>query len=218
MSKYTTQLRFICESIVDLNESTKANGVTELIGEIWDKVFTFDFPIFDESYRKELCVKILRHYWTREIGQETYGAWKIRLETKLCDIMPYYNQLYKSELLEFNPMFDVDLTRSGDRTNKGSVTGTDTGESKTTDLFSDTPQNGLRDVESGEYLTSANVNNNDYSNRNNTNSNSQESFWEKVQGRSNRSGSRALIEFRKTFLNIDMLVIEELEPLFMQLW
>lgn len=218
MSKYTTQLRFICESIVDLNESTKANGVTELIEKIWDKVFTFDFPIFDESYRKELCVKILRHYWTREIGQETYGAWKIRLETKLCDIMPYYNQLYKSELLEFNPMFDVDLTRSSDRTNKGSVTGTDTGESKTTDLFSDTPQNGLRDVESGEYLTSANVNNNDYSNRNNTNSNSQESFWEKVQGRSNRSGSRALIEFRKTFLNIDMLVIEELEPLFMQLW
>lgn len=218
MSKYTTQLRFICESIVDLNESTKASGITELIDKIWDKVFTFDFPIFDESYRKELCVKILRHYWTREIGQETYGAWKIRLETKLCDIMPYYNQLYKSELLEFNPMFDVDLTRSGDRTNKGSVTGTDTGESKTTDLFSDTPQNGLRDVESGEYLTSANVNNNDYSNRNNTNSNSQESFWEKVQGRSNRSGSRALIEFRKTFLNIDMLVIEELEPLFMQLW
>ena len=218
MSKYTTQLRFICESIVDLNESTKANGVTELIEKIWDKVFTFDFPIFDESYRKELCVKILRHYWTREIGQETYGAWKIRLETKLCDIMPYYNQLYKSELLEFNPMFDVDLTRSSDRTNKGSVIGTDTGESKTTDLFSDTPQNGLRDVESGEYLTSANVNNNDYSNRNNTNSNSQESFWEKVQGRSNRSGSRALIEFRKTFLNIDMLVIEELEPLFMQLW
>lgn len=218
MSKYTTQLRFICESIIDLNESTKANGVTELIEKIWDKVFTFDFPIFDESYRKELCVKILRHYWTREIGQETYGAWKIRLETKLCDIMPYYNQLYKSELLEFNPMFDVDLTRSSDRTNKGSVTGTDTGESKTTDLFSDTPQNGLRDVESGEYLTSANVNNNDYSNRNNTNSNSQESFWEKVQGRSNRSGSRALIEFRKTFLNIDMLVIEELEPLFMQLW
>ena len=218
MSKYTTQLRFICESIIDLNESTKANGVTELIEKIWDKVFTFDFPIFDESYRKELCVKILRHYWTREIGQETYGAWKIRLETKLCDIMPYYNQLYKSELLEFNPMFDVDITRSSDRTNKGSITGTDTGESKTTDLFSDTPQNGLRDVESGEYLTSANVNNNDYSNRNNTNSNSQESFWEKVQGRSNRSGSRALIEFRKTFLNIDMLVIEELEPLFMQLW
>ena len=218
MSKYTTQLRFICESIVDFNESTKANGVTELIEKIWDKVFTFDFPIFDEAYRKELCVKILRHYWTREIGQETYGAWKIRLETKLCDIMPYYNQLYKSELLEFNPMFDVDLTRSGDRTNTGKITGTDTGESKTTDLFSDTPQNGLRDVESGEYLTSANVNNNDYSNRNTTNSDTQESFWEKVQGRSSRSGSRALIEFRKTFLNIDMLVIEELEPLFMQLW
>ena len=132
--------------------------------------------------------------------------------------MPYYNQLYKSELLEFNPMFDVDITRSSDRTNTGKVTGTDTGESKTTDLFSDTPQNGLRDVESGEYLTSANVNNNDYNNRNTTNSDTQESFWEKVQGRSSRSGSRALIEFRKTFLNIDMLVIEELEPLFMQLW
>lgn len=218
MSKYTTQVRFICESMLDLNDSVQAGGVTELIEKVWDKVFTFKFPIFDETYRKELCVKILRHYWTREIGQETYGAWKVRLETKLCDIMPYYNQLYKSELLEFNPLFDVDFTRTTDRANNDTVVGTNSGDSKTTDKFSDTPQNGLQDVENGTYLTTANVNNNDYNNRSNTNSNSQENFWEKVQGRTHRSGSQSLLEFRKTFLNIDMLVIEELEPLFMQLW
>lgn len=218
MSKYTTQVRLICESMLDLNENVTASGVTELIEKVWDKVFTFSFPIFDESYRKELCVKILRHFWTREIGQETYGAWKVRLETKLCDIMPYYNQLYKSELMEFNPLYDVDFTRTTNRDNTDNVNGTNTGTSESTDLFSDTPQNGLQDVRSGEYLTNASVNNNTFNNTNKTNSNSKENFWEKVQGRTHRSGSQSLMEFRKTFLNIDMLIIEELEPLFMQLW
>lgn len=218
MSKYTTQVRLICESLLDLNENVVSNGVDDILEQTWDKVFTFKFPIFDEAYRKELCIKILRHFWTREIAHETYGAWKLRMETKLCDIMPYYNQLYKSEVMDFNPLYDVDFTRTTNRDNTDNVNGTNTGTSESSDLFSDTPQNGLQDVRTGEYLTNASVNNNTFNNTNNTNSNSKENFWEKVQGRTHRSGSQSLMEFRKTFLNIDMLIIEELEPLFMQLW
>lgn len=218
MSKYTTQVRLICESLLDLNENVVSNGVDDVLEQTWDKVFTFKFPIFDEAYRKELCIKILRHFWTREIAHETYGAWKLRMETKLCDIMPYYNQLYKSELLEFNPLYDVDFSRTTNRDSADTVNGVNDGTSKSTDLFSDTPQNGLQDVESGEYLTNASVNNNNYRNNNTTNSNSNENFWEKVQGRTHKPAAQLLMEFRKSFLNIDMLIIEELEPLFMQLW
>lgn len=218
MSKYTTQVRLICESMLDLNENVVSNSVDDVLEQTWDKVFTFKFPIFDEAYRKELCIKILRHFWTREIAHETYGAWKLRMETKLCDIMPYYNQLYKSELLEFNPLYDVDFTRTTNRDSADTVNGVNDGTSKSTDLFSDTPQNGLQDVESGEYLTNASVSDNNYRNNNTTNSNSNENFWEKVQGRTHKPAAQLLMDFRKSFLNIDMLIIDELEPLFMQLW
>ena len=85
-------------------------------------IFDFEFPIFDENYRSVLETKILRHYYTREIGLETYGLWKLKLQTKLNEIMPYYNKLYQSELYTYNPLYDVDMTttnvgqRTGERT------------------------------------------------------------------------------------------------------
>ena len=218
MATYTTEIRTICESLIDATEHAEFNTVADVLNSTWDKVFSFNFPLFDEAYRKELCIKILRHYWTREIGYETYGAWKLKLETKLCDIMPFYNQLYKSELLEFNPLFDVDFTRTTNRDSNDVMNSGSNGNSKSTDKFSDTPENGLDDVETGRYLTNANIAENNYGNNTNTTSNANENFWEKVQGRTHRSGSKSIMEFRKTFLNIDLMIIEELEPLFMQLW
>nr|DAU41972.1 MAG TPA: Lower collar protein [Caudoviricetes sp.] len=109
MSEYTTQVRFICETAAGLSESEGQTSVKQIIAAAIPSVFDFDFPIFDESYRNVLETKILKHYYTREIGLETVGLWKLKMDTKLNEIMPYYNQLYKSELLEFNPFYDVDL-------------------------------------------------------------------------------------------------------------
>jgi hypothetical protein len=119
MSRYTTQVRYICESEAGLSESTEFSGIQNTITQAIPKVFNFDFPIFDESYREPLCRKILSQYWTREISEETYGLWKLRLYTKLNRIMPYYNQLYKSELILFNPMYEVDLKRDWTKTADG---------------------------------------------------------------------------------------------------
>lgn len=46
--------------------------------------------------RDELNKKILNHYRFYEIGSETIGRFLYNLETTLNEIMPYYNQLYKS--------------------------------------------------------------------------------------------------------------------------
>lgn len=119
MSKYTTELRFICETEAGLEESKGFNDVDSIIEAAIPSIFSFDFPIFDESYRNVLETKILRHYYTREIGLETYGLWKLKLQTKLNEIMPYYNKLYETELLKYNPLYDVDLTT----TNVGQKTG-----------------------------------------------------------------------------------------------
>lgn len=122
MSKYTTEVRFICESITGHEDSVGFDDVDSVIEDALPLIFDFEFPIFDEQYRSVLETKILRHYYTREIGLETYGLWKLKLQTKLNEIMPYYNKLYETELFKYNPLYDVDMTttnvgqRTGERT------------------------------------------------------------------------------------------------------
>lgn len=311
MSKYTTEVRFICESKSGLENSSGADNVDEVIAGAWNKIFTSKAPFFDESYRSVLCQKILKHYYLREICCETVGIWKLWMNERLETIMPYYNQLYESELIKFEPLNDVNLTRKHDRTIDGTeerngetsdtangtreitnngtknttnngtreVTGTndtkETGTSDTTtsaesnetkrDLYSDTPQGAITGLENENYLTNArkitdNVTNsgsedtgttrnidNDYTendttnNTENTTTNNTENMTtndtktgtNKVTGTSNTtedyletligkqgSGtySKMLMEFRDTFLNIDMMVIDEFKDLFFGLW
>lgn len=311
MSKYTTEVRYICETLAGLNESVGYADVEQVIKNCLQKVFDFNFPIFDESYRSVLETKILRHYYTREIGLETVGLWKLKLSTKLNEIMPYYNKLYKSELIEFNPLYDVDLTRerkiegkgtkdtengenrsgsnntettqntensqnnnstvmetSGEKgTTNGTANGTQNQNSSGNGLnmYSDTPQGSINDLQAGKYLTNAtvdsatntfagassdtttqtteNTNNRDTENNStvessgNVDGTTESDFNSKMDGFSNttlsntedylehiigsnggESFSKRLNDYRSTFINIDMMVINELEDLFFGLW
>lgn len=126
MSIYTTEVRYICETMAGYDVSQGFSKIDEILDKAVPQVFDFEWPIFDEEYRVPLEKKILRYFYTREIGCETYGLWKLMLQNKLCEIMPYYNQLYKSELLMagVNPLTDVDYTKSGNRTDEGADTRT----------------------------------------------------------------------------------------------
>lgn len=271
MSVYTTQVRFICEAEAGLKKSVGYDDVNTVIQNAIPKIFNFSWPIFDESYRNVLETKILKHYYTREIGLETYGLWKLKLDTKLNEIMPYYNQLYKSALLEFNPLYDVDITRNhtGKKTgtealkgnvdingqvlvdNHGNVNTTDdttvanTTTSENIDKFSATPQGAIDNLRNEKYLTNARmVNDTNTSNgttmgktdtstdsttdtttntttttNNSTTINNTEDYLETVKGKQGTQSYASLImEFRETFLNIDMMVIEDLGELFMNIW
>lgn len=253
MSKYTTEVRFICESSAGLRESEGANNIDSILDKCWNKVFNFDFPIFDENYRQVLCRKILKHYYTREIAHETVGRWKLALNAKLNEIMPYYNQLYKSELLEFNPFYDVDLTRSREgsgtsnrtsnntETNSGTSknfsSGSGTSNTATLNRFSDTPQNsmdtqGIADSVPLTTVTKVNEDNtttnestdtltrNDNKTGNGTeNINNTDKYIETVKGKQGTENYSSLLKkFRETFLNIDMMIIEDCSDCFFTLW
>lgn len=283
MSKYTVELRYICETMAGLEASVGGDDVDQVIQNAIPSIFNFSFPIFDESYRNVLETKILMHYYTREIAHETVGLWKLKLKTKLNEIMPYYNQLYKSELLDFNPLYDVDITRSHvrdssgtrdteNKTNTDSTTdtennqvtnnriqnhnsntgdGTNNTSRNNTNKYSDTPQGAITDLAADKYLTNARLVNetdntashwndtteqngttdgsvdttgkNEYSSStdssSNTNLTDTETYLERVQGKQGSGDySEMLMKFRNTFLNIDMMVINELEELFFQLW
>lgn len=338
MSKYTTEVRFIVENACGKVESEGYNSVNELLTQACPLVFDFDYPIFDENYRRVLERKILKHYYTREIGLETVGLWKLFLDRKLNEIMPYYNKLYLSELIEINPLYTDKLKKKGNnkrnekksasdiRTesernvgtqdsirnsnvaserndnsisvseneqnsngianvsnnvkNKGTTTesGSNISTNENVNKFSDTPSGALNGVLSDNYLTTAtqdkgkeisnndnstniesenvsnnvssessNSKNNNKSNITNNSNNETKSvdsnssnnenkkdltgtnimehdindtldYIENITGHSGISESKLIMEYRKTFLNIDMQIIDELSDLFMNLW
>lgn len=279
MSKYTTEVRFICEQKAGLEGSVGASDVDEVLSKSWNKVVTSNFAIFDEAYREKLVSKVLKHYYLREIGAETAGVWMLWMNTKFEEIMPYYNRLYESAKLKFEPFYDVDYTRSSQRDvtetehgsyeNKGqtesSGSSTDTGKTSNTrtgkttevgssngtskDLYSDTPQGALTGIDNETYLTNARKltdSSNSQTNVDetitdtgssevkgvnsqtvnsmlyNTNAKTGEkgdSFSEGIRGKmGGASYSKMLIEYRDTFINIDMMVIDEFKDLFFGLW
>lgn len=94
LSKYTTELRYIVE----------APDFT------YDRIGLAEYPIFDESYRKTLNDNIIGHYMFDEIGSETPGRFRQRMRAKMNIIMPRYNQLYKSQLVEIRPFLTQEYT------------------------------------------------------------------------------------------------------------
>ena len=113
MSDYTTQLRFICESYANRTDKPQPQSdVDETIRLARTKLFSFDYPIFDENYREHLESKIISHFYTREIGLETVGLFKHHLKNKMREIMPYYNQMYLSEKLKFDPFMNTEMNDS----------------------------------------------------------------------------------------------------------
>ena len=67
------------------------------------------YPIFDEGYRTPLNNKIIDHYMFYEIGQETTSMFRFFINRKMNEIMPYYNQLYESARIKFDPLLTMDL-------------------------------------------------------------------------------------------------------------
>ena len=223
MSKYTTEVRYICETFSGLDESKGCFNINEIVQQSRSKIFSFDYPIFDETYRGVLETKILKHYYTREIGLETVGLWLHKLDVKMNEIMPYYNQLYKSCLLEFKPFYNTDLTTKRDiKTNeKGNSKDETNTKTKEWELYSDTPQGSVKNLENETYLTNATKNTGDGNtlNKGETNVDNVQDYLETVKGKVGGENYSSLLEqYRKTFLNIDMMIIDELSDLFMNIW
>lgn len=104
MSKYTTQVRWIIEQ---LTSDSKNLPISQRVSLACPKIFNFNFPMWLEEYRPTLEKKILMHYFNKEIGFETVGLWKFYLEERLNLIMPYYNELYKTTVKDYDWLADT---------------------------------------------------------------------------------------------------------------
>lgn len=212
-----------------------------------------DYPIFNENHRTELNNKIIQHYYHSEIGLETPALFKRYLNNKMREIMPYYNKMYESETLEFNPLDTFDKTTTENRIqntgaqsqvyanfqnyDSGSNNSTNSNTTNAKNIYSDTPQGLLSEtaIEGETYATNANIgnsaesgsatgsyNSNAHGNNNSTTTNTgnlSSTIAKTEKGKDGtQSYSKLLDEYRQTILNIDMMIIDELSPLFMGIW
>ena len=194
MATYTTQVRSLIESGYDLFDRERP------------------FPIFKEEYRKTLEERITEFYYFREIGLETAGQFKYMLNARLRLIMPYYNKMYETELIEYDPMETYNLTETFTRTGSGisQATGTD----KDVSIFSDTPQGKLNGL---DYAT--NLNESDGERSSTSEMENQEEYTRTTTGNTGAtSDSRLIMDFRKSFIRIDEMIIKELQDLFMNIY
>ena len=209
MSNYTTQVRYICETFAGLTESAGVNDVNTIVEQAAPKIF-MNFPIWDEEYRLTLETKILKHFYLREIAHETVGLWRLRLDTRMNELMPVYNKMYAAVSQEFNPLFDVNITREHD----GSSTDTSNSTGNSVNKYSETPQGSIQNVVDGKYLTTAQVNDA----TSNSEGTSTAKYVEKVTGKQGTGSYSALLrEYIDKLVNVDLRLMDELEPLFFSL-
>lgn len=206
---------------------------TITIKNLIDNHFDFkmtSYPIFDENYRNTLNQNILNHYYENEIGFETASLFRFYLNQTLNEIMPYYNELYKiqKEVLK-NAINNVNLTetlkRDTSTTTNSNSTSNNNGENNSKNVFLDTPQGDLYkgDIDNTNYATNVTWNKNNTSNNIIDNSASSgtgiENYVKTIIGNNgNKYNIELLQQVKDNIMNIDLMIINDLNDLFMGIY
>lgn len=157
MSKYTTEVRFICEQMGGYTGSQGYKNILDIVESVWNKIFDNSWNTFNPNHKQQLCQLILMHYYTWEIGFETVGLFIFKINQKLREIIPYYNLLYEA-LSEKFPVFEnVNYTR------KGTDNTTENGNNTDKETHSDTDTTTLNTIKTN---TTQNTTTNDLTKQN----------------------------------------------------
>ena len=201
--------------------------INQLVNSVDFTLFDFDYNLYDNELKSAFEKKFIDHFYFYEIGLTPIARFKKALQIKLNDIYPYFNQLYQTELRcnDIDFMLNKDLKEQYTRELIGnsSVNQSSTSTSNDTSLNinNDTPQNKIDDLD--QFMTSASKNtDNSTMNSSGTNSaenNSTETYSLVSQGNIGVTSSAELLEkWRNVLINIDQLIFDECNDLFMLIY
>ena len=192
------------------------------------EIFDFNYPIFDNQYKPIFEKLFIDYFLLEEIGHETVGQFKLRLENKLNLIMPMYNKIYESQLLEQRILDNYDVQEEITRVNnsdllrnlKGNTSNTSNSTRK--NLYKDAPKTRI-DINNFDVVTNLskdleenNINtiNNDSENITN---NSTEKYTRTTKGNIGvQTDADAIIKYWASLRNVTLEIFEnELSQLFM---
>ncbi|MBQ8998890.1 MAG: hypothetical protein IJ086_09435 [Clostridium sp.] len=197
MAQYTLELREIIKS-------------KNIFNSINYELYNNDYkPIFEE--------KFIKRYYFREIGCETVGRFLIYLETMLNEIMPYYTRLYKTTTYKYDPLLNYDLIEETTREIVGENTTTSLTDNMGDSKSYDTPITRNNVYKNSPSFISETNDKVGYKGNNNNKTN--EVNKRTTKGNIGVMATQDLIEKeRKLILDIDRLILDDLEVLFMQVF
>ena len=202
-------------------------------------LFSFDYAFYDDMLKGQFEAKFLDHYRYNEIGFEAIERFQRRLQSKLNMIMPYYRQLYITELksqdIEF--LLNKDLRETTEKTISSdsktimeSIVNSAINSTNVSRETSDHKESILNNVnasigdgkltgvseDTNNSNSEGNTNSNDNTNAN-TKNNSYVTEKNLLISRGNigiTSSAELLEKWREVLINIDELIINECWDLF----
>ena len=214
-------------------------GVTVELGEIVEagvNIWDFEYPVPRSTieYNGKTCKvdfdkatfeqKVIDHYRFRQIGQETVGRFLHYFRTKVREIMPYYVQVYEFDAKFRNiedPLESYNLVETFQQETSGSgrVSGQNSSENSGTNIFSDTPQGSIGNIET--YMSNAGKTSESGSGSSEQDSESSGETSHTLTRKGNigvQPLGGEVENIRNAFINIDMQIIEELNDLFLKVY
>lgn len=178
-------------------QTVELHSIVESGVNIWD----FDYPSFYQGEeKKRFEQKVIDHFYFRQIGQETVGRFLHVFRSRINDIMPWYVKLYDTvkimDDLE-DPFGNLDVTE----TFRQETSANDTRK------FSNTPQGSIDNLDN--YLTEATVD---------ENGGTMEYTHHRKGNQGVNTYAHDMLEYRETLINIDLMIMNELEDLFLLLY
>lgn len=190
------------------------------------KSINYDF--YEKTYKPIFEEKFIKRFYFREIGVETIERFLINLETTLNEIMPYYNHLYQTTTYKYDPILNYDVTETITREIVGAT------ESDNSLNQSSTQNEGVRNYDtpiikvkdpnsykkSPSFITDSEGNNLLKANSNKRENNkSNEINNRTTRGNIGVMTTQDLIKKeREIIINIDKMILDDLEVLFMQVF
>ena len=199
--------------------------------EKYFKVFNFDYDFYidNENIKRKFEEKFIDEYFFHEIGTETVFRFQHRLKTRLNKIMPYYTQIYQTELeaKNINFLLNKDLVETFERSIDSdtiSLNDVTVNDKNINDNLESNIENGNASIEL-ETGSITNVSKSTLTNENKTSSNTDINTNMKEttnlisKGNIGITSSAELLEkWRKVLINIDELIINECSDLFMMVY
>ena len=220
MSKYTTELRFVCATY------------SRPIVEEWFKDYELSDYLTPQQIetienagiwtKGKLAKKIVDHYYMREIGLETPALFRHYAKVYMQEIMERKLPLIYSNSIQYDPLVNVDYTESFKRSSSGSASSSSVNNGSGLAVNSDTPQGQInkQDILNGQYATSTGASESTSSINDNSNTSNAENYLKRVKGNSGVSATaqKMVYQFRENIIAIDEDIIKELDKLFMGIY
>lgn len=220
MSKYTMEIR---ELVSTFGREEVKNWFKEY--ELSDYLTPEEIAVIEERGtwdKDKLADRIVDFYYTREIGTDAIGQFRLFVKTSMKEIMETYAPLIYSAAIKFDPLVNVDYTESYEGENSGKSQSNSSSNGSGLTVSSDTPQGQISKsaILNGSYASSTSANETENTVADNTSNSGTQVYTKRMKGNSGVSATaQALIQQYRDYIRaLNTEIIYELEPLFMGLY